>query len=351
VWPEQNLLIFKPDEPAFIERARRLAADEHVYLAMGMARFISEKNCRENKLVLIDPSGQIVVSYLKSHAVPGWEASIMRVGDGRLPVIATKHGRIATAICADADFPEFLRRAGQGSADLLLLPVNDWKEIKSVHMQMAAFRAIENGVSLVRAASSGLSIAFDPWVALWASRTICPCDRTMTVQLPVAGVRTLYARTGDLFAWLCVVGLVVALGIAAAAPGNLSVRSAVTERSSLPTASSSTSNETGTRHRGLCRDHVIETVVPDRHHKMTCRLPRRKIWPCARTWRERPASSAGHRFGSWIERSWRGRRDSRCLPNPMKSQRARRASNRGSVRYGSHLQSLVRKMRWTSRAA
>jgi hypothetical protein len=33
---------------------------------------------------------------------------------------------------------------------------------------------------------------------------------------------TLYARTGDLFAWLCVAGLVAALGIAAADPRTLS---------------------------------------------------------------------------------------------------------------------------------
>ena len=70
---------------------------------------------------------------------------------------------MATAICFDADFPEFIRQAAQGSADLLILPVNDWKEVKDIHFQMAAFRAIENGVPLVRAASSGLSSAFDPW--------------------------------------------------------------------------------------------------------------------------------------------------------------------------------------------
>jgi apolipoprotein N-acyltransferase len=41
-----------------------------------------------------------------------------------------------------------------------------------------------------------------------------PGDHTLTVQVPVGGVRTLYARTGDLFAWLCVAGLVTALAMA-----------------------------------------------------------------------------------------------------------------------------------------
>jgi apolipoprotein N-acyltransferase len=223
VWPEQNLLIFSEDEPAFLERAQRVAADEHVYLAMGMGTIhLGSALPFENKLVLIDPSGRTLVSYLKSHPVPGWEAGIMRRGDGRVPVIATKDGRMAGAICYDASFPEFIRQAAQDSADLLILPVNDWKQIKDIHFQMHTFRAIENGIPIVRAAASGLSGAFDPWGrVLGVSDYFAAGDRTLTVQVPVGGVRTLYSRTGDLFAWLCVAGLLTAVGIAAVGPGKL----------------------------------------------------------------------------------------------------------------------------------
>lgn len=218
-WPEQNLLIFKEDESAFIERAQRLAADEGVYLAIGLGTVSAGAALPfENKVVLIDPIGTIVVSYLKSHAVVGWEASIMRPGDGRLPVIATRAGRMATAICFDADFPEFIRQAGQNFADLLIVPANEWQEIKNIHVQMAAFRAIENGVPLVRPAASGISSAFDPWGrVLGMADYFASGDRTLIVQVPVGRVPTLYPRIGDLFAWLCVAGLVVALGIAAVA--------------------------------------------------------------------------------------------------------------------------------------
>jgi apolipoprotein N-acyltransferase len=172
VWPEQNLLVFKEDEQAFLQRARRVAAEEHVYLAMGMGTVqIGARLPFENKLVLVDPSGQIVMSYLKSHPVPGWEASIMRVGDGRVPVVATSAGRIAGAICFDADFPEFIRQAAQGSSDLLVLAVNDWREVKDLHFEMHAFRAIETGLPIVRAAASGLSTSYDPWDACSASPT------------------------------------------------------------------------------------------------------------------------------------------------------------------------------------
>jgi apolipoprotein N-acyltransferase len=214
-WPEANLLIFHEDEPAFLERAQRLARDEHAYLAMGLGTiYPGEALPMENKAVLIDPSGRIIVSYRKAHAVPGWEASIMKRGEGPLPVVATSAGRWATAICFDADFPEFIRQAGQGSADLLIVPANDWREIKSLHAEMAAFRAVENGVSLVRPAASGVSSVVDPWGrTLGMTDFFAQGDRTLTVQVPVGRVPTPYARTGDLFAWLCVVGLVGLLAI------------------------------------------------------------------------------------------------------------------------------------------
>jgi len=220
VWPEINLLIFGEDEPQFVERAQRLAAEEQVYLAMGMGTVHpGDALPLENKVIVIDPSGRIVVSYLKSHPVMGWEKGIMRVGDGRLPVVDTSDGRFATAICYDADFPEFIRQAGRSSADLLIVPANDWKEVKAVHSNMAAFRAIENGVPLVRATASGISSAFDPWGrVLSVADYFAVGERTMNAQVPVGRVPTVYARIGDLFAWLCVVGLVLALGIATLAP-------------------------------------------------------------------------------------------------------------------------------------
>ena len=220
VFPEGNLLVFEEDEAAFLDRARRIAADEQVYLAIGMATIhVGALLPFENKLILIDPAGKTVMSYLKSHPVAGWEAGIMRTGGGLVPVVATPEGRMAGAICFDADFPEFIRQAAQGKADLLILPANDWREIKDIHLQMHAFRAIENGVPLLRAAASGISTAFDPWGRLLGlTDYFAAGDRTMTAQIAVGGVPTVYARTGDLFAWLCVSALAISLCVAAIRP-------------------------------------------------------------------------------------------------------------------------------------
>jgi len=119
---------------------------------------------------------------------------------------------MAAAICYDGSFLEFIRQAAEGSADLLILPVNDWKSIRVAHFQMHAFRAIETGTPIVRAAASGISGAFDQWGrVIGFTDYFAPGDRTLTVQLPLGGVRTIYSRIGDAFAWLCVAVLAVML--------------------------------------------------------------------------------------------------------------------------------------------
>jgi apolipoprotein N-acyltransferase len=137
----------------------------------------------------------------------------MAAGDNQVALVTTTEGRMAGAICYDGDFPEFIRQAGIGGADLLIIPANDWKDIKYLHFQMQVFRAIENGVPLVRAAASGVSAAVDNWGRVRGlSDYFAPGDRTLITHVPIGGFRTLYSRTGDLFAWLCVAGLVLVLG-------------------------------------------------------------------------------------------------------------------------------------------
>jgi apolipoprotein N-acyltransferase len=219
-WPEANLLVFRDDEAAFLDRAKRVASEEHVYLAMGIASIQpGEPLPVENKSVVIDPAGTIVLNYLKTHPLAGWEASLIKRGDGRVPITTTAAGRVATAICFDADFPEFMRQAGQQRADLLIVPANDWREIRTMHMQMAAFRAVENGVPIVRAAASGVSSVFDPWGRVLAvSDYFAPGDRTMTAQVPIGHVWTLYPYVGDSFAWCCLAATVLMVVVACARP-------------------------------------------------------------------------------------------------------------------------------------
>jgi len=68
-------------------------------------------------------------------------------------------------------------------------------------------RPFENKLVLIDPAG-----AFDPWGrVIGLTDYFAPGDRTLTVQVPVGGVRTLYARIGDALAWICVAALATAL--------------------------------------------------------------------------------------------------------------------------------------------
>jgi apolipoprotein N-acyltransferase len=206
-WPEMNFLVRAEDEPAAIDRAKGLAAREHVYLAMGIGAVQSgaPKPFR-NETVLVDPSGRISYAYSKSRPVIGWEDRVMQRGDGHLPIVATDLGRVSSAICFEGDHPDFIRQVGRGQAELWILPANDWAAIKQTHFQMAVFRAIENGTATLRAVSAGVSGAFDPMGRVVAATDHFTGAPTMVAQVPVGNVPTLYPRIGDLFGWLCVAG-------------------------------------------------------------------------------------------------------------------------------------------------
>jgi apolipoprotein N-acyltransferase len=78
---------------------------------------------------------------------------------------------------------------------------------------MAPFRAIENGVSIFRLTSQGISLAIDPYGRSVGSMNATRVDkRVFVVQLPNHHVHTVYSVVGDLFGWLIVVGFMLIAG-------------------------------------------------------------------------------------------------------------------------------------------
>jgi apolipoprotein N-acyltransferase len=114
-------------------------------------------------------------------------------------------------ICYDADFPIIVKQAGRKDANILFVPSGDPNvAVAQLHAHQAIFRAIENGVSLVRQDTNrGLSIATDPYGRVLATMdTHTTSERVMVVQVPTKRVFTVYSVIGDMFGWLSVVGFV-----------------------------------------------------------------------------------------------------------------------------------------------
>lgn len=203
-WREGAAAVLRADEPALVARASAFTSRNHVYLGMALNTLDpGQAKPLQNKLCLIGPDGRLLFEYWKSRPVPGGEASCMQTNGNPMGYADTPLGRIGSLICFDLDFPSLVRQAGRAHVDLLIAPSNDWRAIDPWHTQMAAFRAVENGCNLVRNVSNGRSLAID-----YLGRTLAETDffngsRAIVAEVPTRGVRTIYARVGDLFAWLC----------------------------------------------------------------------------------------------------------------------------------------------------
>ena len=132
------------------------------------------------------------------------------LGDGKLQAVNTPFGVLAGVICWDMDYPAVIQQTGQNGTGLILVPSSDWFEIDPLHSQMAVFRAIENGMSLVRQTDQGLSIAVDAYGRVLAQTDFFgSTDRTMVAQVPTQHVATIYTAFGRWFEWLCLFGFLI----------------------------------------------------------------------------------------------------------------------------------------------
>ncbi|KQR11917.1 nitrilase-related carbon-nitrogen hydrolase [Cellulomonas sp. Leaf334] len=222
-WSEAAALTLQEEQEDVVARAGRLAREHGVYVQVSMIVQLSADRgsdggpVNENHAVLLDPQGDIVWDYLKSRPVPG---DGHEAGPGVIPSVDTPYGRLATIICQDDFFPALVRQAGQADVDILLVPSSDWESIAAWHGQQAPFRAVENGVALVRPTRQGVSLATDGQGRLLGHKSdyFVSDDQTLVVAVPTQGYDTWYASLGDGVAYAVAAGLVV-LTVAAFRPG------------------------------------------------------------------------------------------------------------------------------------
>ena len=203
VWSETNLPIFQKDEGSYIEGLQKLAQEKKIYLSASMAvllPYVEGGPMYENKAVLINDAGEIVDEFHKAKPVPFMDAS--EPGDGIIKAVDSQYGKLSQAICYDADFPKLMHQSAK--ADILILPANDWLGISPYHGDYSAFRAIENGVSIIRPTGSGESVIFNQYgEALNRVGAFDKEDRIVQAYVPVKGVATIYSFIGDTIIWLC----------------------------------------------------------------------------------------------------------------------------------------------------
>jgi len=231
VWPESAAPFFFQEPGPPTDRITSLARDLQAAFIFGSPAFDDDGPRRRyfNSAFLLSSSGEVLGRSDKMHLVPFGEyvpqakllpfvhKLVVGVGDfspgDTLAALDIGKGKVGVLVCFEGIFPELSRRYVRGGAQLLVNITNDgWYGRSSApyqHLSMSVFRAIENGVPLVRAANTGISAIIDEKGHISQATPLFVEDFCAgEVILGVGG--TIYTRIGDVFALLC---LGVSLGL------------------------------------------------------------------------------------------------------------------------------------------
>ena len=178
----------------------------------------------------IDPRGEIVDQYQKTHLVPfgeyvparnvlGWIPALDQVprdavASDQPVVFDVAGGRVAPVISFEGDFGSLVRKPIADGGRLLVVATNtstwgdSWASVQ--HVAFSRVRAVENGVWVAHAALSGISAFISPSGEVVDSTPLW-VPATLVQELRFADDITLYARFGDWFPLLSIVTALVAV--------------------------------------------------------------------------------------------------------------------------------------------
>lgn len=205
-WASGNAVVFAEDEAALISRMQDFARENQIYFFPSMLVLGDYKGPDQNHVLAIKPDGVIAYDHYK-----GRNPDARFYQGSLIEFIITPYGKIASPICFEMEFHRLIRQAGKNGVDILIVPGDEpARGAANMHTEISMFRAIENGCSMLRTTLEGLTMGAD-----YQGRILSQLDfyktlknRTIITELPVKGVKTIYSRAGDWFAWLCVILLV-----------------------------------------------------------------------------------------------------------------------------------------------
>jgi predicted amidohydrolase len=153
--------VAEPLDGPFVSALAREARAYHLYIGCGIWEIAPGESVRaHNTVVLLDPEGQLLLTYRKSHLYDAFgfrESERIVPGDVAPRVARTPIGTFGVIVCYEVRFPEMARMLALGGADLILLPAA-WVAgpLKEHHwVTLVQARAIENTVFVAAADQAG----------------------------------------------------------------------------------------------------------------------------------------------------------------------------------------------------
>jgi len=209
VSPETGFVLTGADRASTFERLGQLARRHHAWLVVGYL----DRDRRENRAALIDPTGARAADYQKTHLIPFLERTHPGAGD-LVQVALDGAGAPAVAgamICQDDNFADLARRYGRRGVALVAVPTYDWSYVAPYHFENSRFRAVEGGYGIVRAAADGVSAVTDARGHVLAARNHLERGAGVVVaDLPLHPGGTPYSGAAGAsvpFVWLALLAL------------------------------------------------------------------------------------------------------------------------------------------------
>ncbi|MEQ9490154.1 MAG: apolipoprotein N-acyltransferase [Alphaproteobacteria bacterium] len=224
IWPETAAAFYLADDDGALAAAAEIVPPEG-YLLTGAPRVDRQTGDLYNSIVAIDSVGRVAAAYDKTHLVPFGEYSPL---EGMLPAVAATGGSFSPGtglatlslpglpsfsplVCYEAIFPgAAVSDAGDRPQWLLNLTNDAWYGETAgphQHATMARLRSVEEGLPLVRATNTGISIVFDSY-GREIGRLPLNVKGVLDIRLPQPlAAPPPYARFGDSVFWVFILGL------------------------------------------------------------------------------------------------------------------------------------------------
>ncbi|WP_271077773.1 carbon-nitrogen hydrolase family protein [Aurantiacibacter sp. MUD61] len=174
--------IVREDESQVVRRVSEAAAENSIWIALGLPVAREEDGRWANRTLLFDKNGQIAARYDKIHMFDmelddgeSWhESKAYCPGEKAVSVTHTPVGHLGLTICYDLRFPALFEELGRRKCDVIATPAAFTRPTGKAHWHiLQRARAIEASAFVIAAAQVGKhedgretyghSLVIDPW--------------------------------------------------------------------------------------------------------------------------------------------------------------------------------------------
>ena len=245
VWPESSVPGSFTQDIYAMQTISNLAKKTNAYILTGSSqrpKFGSGELREEysfNRASLITPNGIIARHYDKVRLLPfaeylpykdsfPWPARFVSMAGNTIPgkeytIFDLNGAKFGVLICWENIFPELVRKFVEDSANFVVNMTNEaWFGETAAPYQflaMSVFRAVENHVTVVRSANTGISCFIDPHGEIIGrvnnNNKDIFVEGYLTMAIPLSFKKTIYTLYGDVFVYINLVMTVLMVVLSA----------------------------------------------------------------------------------------------------------------------------------------